>query len=101
MPLTHVALLRGINVGGKHKLPMKELVFLFEAAGCTEVRTYIQSGNVVFKASGTLAKKVPGLVSAGIRERFGFDAPVVFEVQRGISTCRHVQSISQGGRRGR
>jgi uncharacterized protein (DUF1697 family) len=77
MSLTHVALLRGINVGGKHKLPMKDLAALFEAAGCADVRTYIQSGNVLFKASGALAKKVPGLVSAGIRERFGFDAPVV------------------------
>ncbi|MCC6525664.1 MAG: DUF1697 domain-containing protein, partial [Polyangiaceae bacterium] len=40
----HVALLRGINVGGKNKLPMKELVPLFEQAGCRAVRTYIQSG---------------------------------------------------------
>ena len=45
---TYVALLRGINVGGKHKLPMKDLVEVFAAAECGDVRTYIQSGNVVF-----------------------------------------------------
>ena len=41
-----VALLRGINVGGKNLLPMKDLVRLFEEAGCTGVRTYIQSGKL-------------------------------------------------------
>src|SRR5262245_56905052 len=43
-----IALMRGINVGGKNRLPMAELIECFEAAGCTHVRTYIQSGNVVF-----------------------------------------------------
>ena len=46
----HVALLRGINVGGKNRLPMAELRALFEAAGAREVETLIQSGNVVFAA---------------------------------------------------
>lgn len=52
---TYVALLRGINVGGKNKLPMAELARTFTAAGCRDVRTYIQSGNVVFAASPRLA----------------------------------------------
>ena len=47
----YVALLRGINVGGKNKLPMADLRDAFTAAGCTAVRTYIQSGNVVFEAA--------------------------------------------------
>jgi Protein of unknown function (DUF1697) len=42
---TCVALLRGINVGGKNSLPMKELVKILELAGCRNVRTYIQSGS--------------------------------------------------------
>ena len=46
---TWVALLRGINVGGKNILPMKELVKLLETNGYTDVQTYIQSGNVVFQ----------------------------------------------------
>lgn len=44
-----VALFRGINVGGHRKLPMKELAAGLEALGLRQVRTYIQSGNVVFR----------------------------------------------------
>ncbi len=72
----HVALLRGINLG-KRRLPMKDLTRIFEVAGCAEVRTYIQSGNVVYRAGAALARRIPGLVEAAIAERFGFDAPVV------------------------
>jgi uncharacterized protein (DUF1697 family) len=47
-----VALLRGINVGGHRKVPMAELRRSFEGLGCTEVETYLQSGNVVFETGG-------------------------------------------------
>jgi uncharacterized protein (DUF1697 family) len=73
---SHVALLRGINLG-KRRLPMKDLARIFEAAGCADVRTYIQSGNVVYRAGAALARRVPVLVEAAIAERFGYDAPVV------------------------
>ena len=52
---TYVALLRAVNVGGTGKLPMTELRKMCEAAGFTNVRTYIASGNVVFDS--TLAKR--------------------------------------------
>jgi len=45
---SQIALLRGINVGGKNVLPIKELVGIFRAMGCDKIQTYIQSGNVVF-----------------------------------------------------
>jgi uncharacterized protein (DUF1697 family) len=77
-----VALLRGINVGGKNKLPMKELVGLFEALGCKDVRSYIQSGNVVFNTTAASARKTPARVSAGIREHWGYDIPVVLRSAR-------------------
>lgn len=73
----HVALLRGINVGGKNSLPMRELVAMFESAGASDVRTYIQSGNVIFSASPAMARGVPDAVAAAIFERFGFRAAVV------------------------
>jgi uncharacterized protein (DUF1697 family) len=76
-PSSHIALLRGINVGGKHKLPMKDLVGLFEETGASDVRTYIQSGNVVFRAPASVAKGIPSRVAAAIEERFGFSSPVV------------------------
>jgi len=70
----YVALLRGINVGGKNKLPMKDLVAILEDLGCESVTTYIQSGNVAFRC-----KKKPKLaeaIGAAIRKRHGF-APEV------------------------
>lgn len=73
----HVALLRGINVGGKNKLPMKDLSAIFLAAGCMSAETYIQSGNVVCEAHATLARKLPALVAKAILERFGYRIPVV------------------------
>jgi uncharacterized protein (DUF1697 family) len=73
----HVALLRGINVGGKRSLPMKVLSEVFVAAGCSDVRTYIQSGNVVFRASPTLAAKLSSVLPRAIAKAAGFDVPVV------------------------
>lgn len=77
MSATHLALLRGINVGGKNKLPMSGLRDLFTEAGCEDVRTYIQSGNVIFRATPTIAAHLPGIITAGIAERFGYRVPVI------------------------
>jgi uncharacterized protein (DUF1697 family) len=72
-----VALLRGINVGGKNLVPMKELVAMFAAAGCSDVKSYIQSGNVVFSATAAAAAKLPAVVGKSIERRFGFAVPIV------------------------
>jgi uncharacterized protein (DUF1697 family) len=72
MPATHLALLRGINVGGKNILPMKELAKMFADEGCTDVRTYIQSGNVIFNAPLRLAGRIPVRIAARIEKRFGY-----------------------------
>jgi uncharacterized protein (DUF1697 family) len=78
----YVALLRGINVGGKNQLPMQALASLFEQVGCDGVRTYIQSGNVVFRAPVALAKRVPKLVAERILEQYGYSTPVVLRTAR-------------------
>jgi uncharacterized protein (DUF1697 family) len=74
--MTHLALLRGINVGGKNALPMKELVQMFSDAGCTGVRTYIQSGNVIFEAPSGAAG-IGDTVKAKIEKRHGYRIPVI------------------------
>ena len=74
---THVALLRGINVGGRHRLRMKDLAAVFHDAGCDDVRTYIQSGNVVFRAPDALAGSIAEVVQDVVADRVGFRAPVV------------------------
>jgi len=73
---TYIALFRGINVGGKNLLPMKELVGILDGQGCQRVRTYIQSGNVVFKSSQMTASGLSGNIMAEIKKRHGF-APLV------------------------
>jgi uncharacterized protein (DUF1697 family) len=76
-PDTVVALLRGINVGGKNMLPMKDLAAIFVAAGCDNVATYIQSGNVVCSVPQERIAKLAGLVQAAILDRFRIDVPIV------------------------
>lgn len=71
-----VALLRGINAGGRCRLPMHELVELFIEAGCTEVRTYIQTGNVVFCSERGMSELERSLRNR-IAERFGFPTDMI------------------------
>jgi len=66
-----IALLRGINVGGRNKVPMAALRDLCEGLGWAKVETFIQSGNVVFEAVGTAATLETGLEDA-LESRFGF-----------------------------
>lgn len=72
-----VALLRGINVGGKNRLPMADLSAMFVEAGCERVETYIQSGNVVFDATRELADGIPTRITEAIRLGFGYDVAVI------------------------
>lgn len=67
----YVALLRGVNVGGHNKLPMKNWRESLEALSFAKVRTYIQSGNAVFE-SDKAAQNLPDLITADIGARFGF-----------------------------
>jgi len=80
----YAALFRGINVGGKHIVPMAELRVLFEAAGATEVRTYVQSGNVVFRAAKSAAR-VATVVETGLERRFGFSAPIAIRTREELA----------------
>lgn len=70
---TWIALLRGINVGGKNILPMKELTSLMGTNGFSDVKTYIQSGNVVFKSASKPSDEIGTLIEG----KFGFK-PSVF-----------------------
>lgn len=74
---TFIALLRGINVGGKHKLPMALLREHMEQAGALCVRTYIQSGNVVFESSTRQAKAITKRASASLEQAVGFAVPII------------------------
>jgi uncharacterized protein (DUF1697 family) len=75
--MTYVALLRGINVGGKNKLPMATLAKLFADEKCAAVSTFIQSGNVIFDAPAKAALTIGARVSKRIEDKLGLTVPVV------------------------
>ena len=70
---THVALLRGINVGGRNKVAMADLREVVASLGYADVATYVQSGNVVFTADAPKA----GAIEAAVKERLGVSPAVV------------------------
>ena len=74
---TWIALLRGINVGGKNILPMKELATLLEGLDCEAVKTYIQSGNVVFKHNSRKPDQLQKDIQSSIEKSFGFEPKVL------------------------
>lgn len=75
---THICLLRGINVSGHRPLPMPALKALFTELGFRDVTTYIQSGNVIFRADGdSVPADLAGRIEKGILERFGYDVPAI------------------------
>lgn len=75
--MTHVALLRGINVGGNRPVNMARLREVIEGLGHTEVRTYINSGNAIFNSEG--AKDPTKAITTGIAEEFGFPVDVLIK----------------------
>jgi hypothetical protein len=85
--MTNLALLRGINVGGKKKVEMTRLKALFESIGATEVRTYVNSGNVVFQHK-RVRSSLRAVTERAIENEFGFPVRLVLrdleEVPPGI-----------------
>jgi uncharacterized protein (DUF1697 family) len=74
---THVALLRGINLGGRNKVPMAELRSVVTSLGHTGVSTYIQSGNVLFTTAEDDTAELAADLEAAIAEAFGVRSSVV------------------------
>ena len=85
---TYIAFFRGINVGGRNALPMKEIVAILEDLGSQKVKTYIQSGNAVFvsPAKGTL--QLSKMIRVEVKKRRGFEPHVLLleleDIERAI-----------------
>ena len=73
----YVALLRGINVGGHHKVPMATLKDAFEAMGFKSVKTFLNSGNVVFETDKVCDKGIEVEIATELAAVFGFPIPVL------------------------
>ncbi len=87
--MIYIALLRGINVGGHRKVKMAELKQLFERLGLQQVRTYIQSGNVLFR-SETDERTLRSMLEEEIASAYGFEVTVV------IRTVEELRRIAEG-----
>lgn len=74
---TYIALLRGINVGGRNSLPMKKLVELFGGMGLENIQTYIQSGNVVFQSSRTSASRLQSDIGKDLNAACSFEPDIL------------------------
>jgi uncharacterized protein (DUF1697 family) len=75
--MTYLALLRGINVVGKKSIKMAELVKLFKSLKFKNVRTYIQSGNVIFESSSSNTEILTRTIETAIEKKFGFSVSVI------------------------
>lgn len=75
--MIYVALLRGINVGGKNKVDMRKLKSTFEQAGMSNVTTYINSGNVVFKDNRRKPPSVMSVLENAIEKDLGLSIKVL------------------------
>jgi len=82
--LTYIAFLRGINVGGHHKITMLDLKKMFEEMGMSDVQTVLASGNVLFKSKETEPKMVQRKVEETLKSSLGYHVTVIIRTQEQI-----------------
>ena len=85
-----VALLRGINLGARNKVPMAGLRALLEGLDCTSVRTYIQSGNVLFERHAADRAALAAELQAAVAAEFGVSSTIV------LRTFRELRRVADG-----
>ncbi len=81
---TYISMLRGINVSGQKKIKMEVLKKLYESLGFQNVRTYIQSGNIIFECSDTDISELIHQIEQKIKNSFGFDVLVLIRTRNEI-----------------
>jgi uncharacterized protein (DUF1697 family) len=97
MDPTYVALLRGINVGGRNRIRMVDLVACFEAAGYRDVRTLIQGGNVVFRADRADLAGLTGVIEQMLADAFDYSATIVLRDHEAIRAVVDAPPAGFGG----
>lgn len=89
--MKYVAFLRGINVGGKNKIKMETLREVFAALGFENVKTYINSGNVIFETRKTDDKKLAAKIENAIEKEFALKIKVIV---RSINEIENIIEIN-------
>ncbi|WP_299777908.1 DUF1697 domain-containing protein [uncultured Formosa sp.] len=92
---TYIALLRGINVSGQKKVSMANLQELMTDLGFSNVKTYIQSGNMVFQSSENNSSILEAKISESIFKTFGFEVPVLVKNEMQLQKIFNFNSFSE------
>ena len=77
----YISILRGINVGGKRKILMKDLKEIYQNLGFSDVETYIQSGNVIFNSDNLDKKEISQKLEKAIFEKYNFEVPIIIRTK--------------------
>lgn len=93
MKQSYVALLRGINVGGQKKIKMADLRTLLEELGLEEVRTYIQSGNIIFNSTTTNKRELEAQIAKKIFDVYTFEVSVLVISKEAFEDIRRNNSL--------
>lgn len=94
--MVYVALLRGINVGGNNKIDMKQLKAAFESVGMHSVKTYINSGNVVFAHASTDVISLTNTLEKAIQATFGLSIKVLLrDIENIRNICKNLPELWQ------
>jgi uncharacterized protein (DUF1697 family) len=80
-------MLKALNVGGKNVIPMKALAALFESCGARDVKTYVNSGNVVFDATAAVLKTLPRKVVSALQEKHDIESCVVLRTREALQAA--------------
>src|SRR5260370_28332461 len=94
---TYISMLRGINVGGHKKIKMDQLRKSFEALGFEQVKTYIQSGNVVFRGGKVSTQVLSRKIEAKTLGDFGFSVSVISRTQDEMERTIQNNPFLKGG----
>jgi len=87
----HIAFLRGINVGGHHKVPMAELRVALKKLGFENITTLLNSGNVIFNAKNCNTENLEELISKKLKQTFGFPIPTIV---RNVETIQQLYNVA-------
>ena len=90
-----IALFRGINVGGHNMLPMRDLTATLTQLGASDVTTYIQSGNVVFRYPRLAAEPLAQRIAAGVKQQYGFEPRVLLLTSQELEQAAAANPFAQ------
>ncbi|WP_127137206.1 DUF1697 domain-containing protein [Flagellimonas oceanensis] len=92
---TYIALLRGINVSGQKKIKMADLRHILEDSDLKNVKTYIQSGNIVFDSDQVDKDILQEKIAATIHQHFGFDVPTLVIQKNDVEQILNANPFSE------